>query len=65
MYQIHKVKTEDKMYEHAYLIQCKMGILFLKFMKTHPDYTAFSKSNPKEGNLIVSNIIVCLIILFK
>merc|ERR1711953_881245 len=36
------------MYEQAYLIQCKMGIIFLKFIKTHPDYAAFSKSNPME-----------------
>ena len=49
MDQIHKVKTDDKMYEHAYLIQVKMGILFLKFLKTHPDYAAFSKANPNEG----------------
>ena len=49
MDQIHRVKTDDKMYEHAYLIQVKMGILFLKFLKTHPDYAAFSKSNPNEG----------------
>jgi len=48
MDQIHKVKTDDKMYEHAYLIQVKMGILFLKFLKTHPEYAAFSKSNPNE-----------------
>ena len=65
MDQIQKVKTDDKMYEHAYLIQVKMGIFFLKFLKNHPDYSAFSKSNPKEGSLIVSNIIVYFIILFK
>ena len=65
MDQIQKVKTDDKMYEHAYLIQVKMGIFFLKFLKTHPDYSAFLKSNPKEGSLIVSNIIVYFIILFK
>ena len=51
MDQIHKVKTDDKMYEHAYLIQVKMGILFLKFLKTHPEYAAFSKSNPNEGKI--------------
>ena len=65
MDQIQKEKTDEKMYEHAYFIQVKMGILFLKFLKTHPDYTAFSKSNPNEGSLIVSNIILCFIILFK
>ena len=34
-------KTKEKQFEHAYLIQVKMCVLFLKYLKTHPDYTNF------------------------
>ena len=33
-----ELKTKEKQFEHAYLIQVKMCVLFLKHMKTHPEY---------------------------
>ena len=57
MDQIHKLKTEEKQFEHAYLIQVKMGILFLKYLKTHPEYSQFASSNPTEGmNLLFCSV---------
>ena len=46
---MQRVKTDEKQFEHAYLIQVKMGILFLKYLKNHPEYSHFAKLKPTEG----------------
>ena len=43
MDQMQRVKTDEKQFEHAYLIQVKMGILFLKYLKNHPDIEKIKK----------------------
>ena len=42
------LKTKERQFEHAYLIQVKMCILFLKYLKTHPDYAQFKSTNGAE-----------------
>ena len=51
MDQMQRVKTEEKQFEHAYLIQVKMSIIFIKYLKTHPEYAQFARANTTEGIL--------------
>ena len=48
MDQMQRVKTDEKEYEEAYIIQLKIGMFFLKYLKTHPEYADFASSKPAE-----------------
>jgi len=41
-------KAKERKFEHAYLIQVKMVVLFLKYLKTHPDYANFKLTHKSD-----------------
>ena len=49
MAQIYKVYVDARKLEEAYVLQIKMVVLFIKHLKTHPEYQKHANQNPKDG----------------
>jgi len=50
MAQIYKVYVDDRKLEEAYVLQIKMVVLFIKHLKTHPEYQKHANQYPKDVN---------------
>ena len=69
MNQIYKVYVDDRKYENAYILQIKMVVLFLKFLKKHPEYDSYAKLHAKEGKQLKNtperNIFSCFFLVWN